>query len=430
VTERIDTRSRSRRWATRLVVASLVCQLFSGNTDQLGLPVPPDRVLLLAAIAVLVLGDAAQGLRRLRWRTVHTLLVLTIVWAVESALGAGTLQTAYGFWALLDRLVIPTILFVLAPVLFSDPHDRRLLSRTLVLVGLYLGVTAVFEVLGPTALVFPRYIMNPDVGILFGRARGPFAGAEPDGMVMAACLFVAAHLVPRSRAGWRIASALCVLACSVGILLTLTRSVWIGTLVGLAVVVVLLPRRRQLLLTIAVAGAALFVLVVSVPGLSTTLDDRLSTQRSVYDRQNTDAAALRVIAEHPLDGIGWMTFIDQSGDWVRQADTYPVTNTHIEIHNVVLSRAAELGLPGALLWVSAVMAGPGLAAVNRPRDADLRGWRLVFVGYASVWGTCIMLSPVPYPMVNNLLWLLAGMVLRDRLTRRSAPLRPVPVLAR
>jgi hypothetical protein len=65
--------------------------------------------------------------------------------------------------------------------------------------------------------------------------------------------------------------------------------------------------------------------------------------------------------------------------------------------------------------VGAVLAGPGLAARRRLRaagadGADLPGWRLVLIGSGAVWATCVMLSPVPYSLPNNLFWLLAGLV--------------------
>jgi putative inorganic carbon (hco3(-)) transporter len=201
-----------------------------------------------------------------------------------------------------------------------------------------------------------------------------------------------------------------------GVVLTLTRSVWVGAALGVLVLMVVVPPlRRRLVALIAAATAAGGVLLLTVPGLATTLMDRLTTARSIFDRQNTNAAALRAVAAHPVDGIGWTQFLGQGTDWVRQADDYPITNVDIEVHNVVLSRAAELGLVGAALWVACVLAGPVLAMTRRPGDLDLQGWRPVVIGYACVWGVCAMLSPLPYVLPNNLLWLLAGMVLRDHL---------------
>jgi O-antigen ligase len=406
---------------TGLVLASLVASLVSGNAARAGLPVPLDRVFLLAALGLMVLDRSHPERTRLRWRTVHAAMLSMLLWTAWSALSHGTLQSSYGFFALVDRLAVPFLLFALAPVVFATETDRRRLRQTLVVLGLYLGLTAVFELSGMTALVFPRYIMDPHAGILFGRARGPLVEAEADGMLLAACFFAAALSTVRTRGVWRVLSAASAALSALGVLLTLTRSVWIGTSLGVLVLVLVVPAlRRRVHLFAAAAVAGFGALLMLVPSLAPTLIQRLTTERSVYDRQNTNAAALRVIAAHPLDGIGWMRFLGQSIDWVRQADGYPVTNVDIEVHNVVLSRAAELGLVGAALWVWCVLAGPGLALLRRPPGADLQDWRLVGVGYACVWAVCIMVSPVPYVLPNNLLWLFAGMLMPDYLTRRTA----------
>ena len=62
-------------------------------------------------------------------------------------------------------------MFAVAPIAFSRSEDRLLLMRTLALLGIYLGVTAFLEVIGPQSLVWPRYIMDPSVGAQFGRAE-------------------------------------------------------------------------------------------------------------------------------------------------------------------------------------------------------------------------------------------------------------------
>lgn len=412
---------RTRQWVTWLTVASLAAELLSGNSYRVGLPVPPDRLLLGAALGLLLLGGGARELARLRWRAVHTAMVATVVWVLWSALAHGSLLTSYGFYAFVDRILMPSVLFTLAPILFERPEDRRLLIRTFVLLGLYLGATAVFEVLGPASLVLPRYIMDPTAGILFGRARGPFVDAEADGMVLALCLFASLLSASQSRGRWRAASATAAVLSAIGVVLSLTRSVWIGTALGVLAVVVMIPSlRRRIALLVGGAAAALGALLLAVPGLLPTVMARVTTQRSVYDRQNTNAAALRAIAAHPVDGVGWVQFLGQATDWVRQADGYPVTNVDIEIHNVVLSRAAELGLVGAALWVACVLAGPALALIRVPVNRDLADWRPVFAGYACVWIVCIMLSPVPYALPNNLLWLLGGILLRDHLVARAS----------
>lgn len=401
--------------------------MLSGYSGLVGLPFPPDRLFFAAGSLLLLLDGQLQASGRLRWRWVHGFMIATVAWAAWSASVHGTLQTSYGAFALLDRLVIPFAFLVLGPILFAEERDRIRLLKALIALGAYLGLTAIFEIAGLDSLVFPRYILDPEVGIHFGRARGPFAGAEANGMALAASFFASALAVSRLRGAWRVA-AVCVVALSgVGILLTLTRSVWLGTIAGILVVSVMTPSLRRWLPLIVGGGvAAVAGLLFAVPELTDVLVERLTTERSVYDRQNTNAAALRMLAEHPIDGVGWVRFVDLSADWVRQADLYPVTNIAIEVHNVVLARAAELGLVGAFLWCAAVLAGPAMA-VRRGAGADreLAPWRMVFIGYGCVWLICIMVSPVPYPLPNYLAWLLAGISLRDYLLRRPSSDEPL-----
>jgi putative inorganic carbon (hco3(-)) transporter len=416
----------ARRWAARLVVVGLGFAVLAGESYRLGLPIAPDRVLLPAGIALFLMSGGLRDGGRPVWRTVHTLMLAMVLWTVWSALGHGTLTTDLGFFALLDRIVIPFALFVVAPLLFRDTASRQFLAKMLVVLGIYLGLTAVFEMFGPEALVFPQYILDPTAGLLPDRARGPGVSPENNGMVLAAALFVAATVGLRQfRGAWRWAAAVAVPLSATGVVLCLTRSVWLGTLLGAVAVIWLSPalRRRWPAIVggvVAVGGG----LLLAVPAFAETLTERLTTERSVFDRQNTNDAALSMIGQHPVDGVGWLRFVELNVDWVRQADTYPVTNVAIEVHNVVLSRAAELGLIGAALWVGAILAGPGLALISGPRDPELADWRLVLVGYACVWGTAIMVSPVPYPLPNDLLWLLAGMLLRKHLVERPLPAAP------
>jgi putative inorganic carbon (hco3(-)) transporter len=203
--------------------------------------------------------------------------------------------------------------------------------------------------------------------------------------------------------------------------LTLTRSVWLGTLVGLVAAAVVTPSLRRRLPVLLAGGAALVgAVLMAVPSLAQLVVERLTTERSVFDRANTNAAALRMIADKPIDGVGWMRFESLSADWVRQSDNYPVTQVAIEVHNVVLSRAAELGVVGAALWVACILAGPVRAVLHQPRASDLTDWRLVLIAFGSLWAVTIMVSPVPYQLPNNLLWLIAGMVLTDYLVGSEA----------
>src|SRR5207253_1883209 len=99
-----------------------------------------------AAAAAAALGVAAG----------HTLAAA--LFAIASAATAGTLFTKAGAFPLLDRFgLLPFAAFAVAPVVFRTARQRQILLVALVVLGAYLGATAVFELAGPKSLVYPRY---------------------------------------------------------------------------------------------------------------------------------------------------------------------------------------------------------------------------------------------------------------------------------
>jgi len=411
---------------------SLLLSIFSGHSGDLGLPIGPDRMLFGLGCLLLLLDPVAwHASGRLRWRGVHTVMVAMLALAAWSGAAHSTLLSSLGFFAFLDRLLVPFLLFCLAPVVYATPQRRDLLLKCLTLLGLYLGVTAILEQVGPTSLVWPRYVVDQAVGINWGRARGPFVASEAMGMALAQCGFAAAVLAARHRGAWR-ALAVVVLPLSVcGVFLCLTRSVWVGFTLGVVLACLASPQlRRWLPLVLAGGAVALGVLVAAVPSLQQVASERAGTTRSVDDRSNTNEAALRVVSEHPLAGVGWLRFIDVGSDYVRQADDYPVTNVTIEVHNVVLSRAAELGLPGAALWVGCILLGPASAALRRRgRDEDAGQWKLLAIAGTTMWLFPEMLSPNPYPFPNFVVWTMAGIALRTHLLRPAGETPGAPLTA-
>ena len=178
----------SRVDVTVLLVAALALELFSGNWGLMGLPGPLDRVAMAVALGALVLkGTRNVGARRLVLRPLHLALLSALAWCVASGLIAGTITHSLGFYAFLDRFgFFPFLLFCLAPIFFGTPRQRNILLVGLVGMGLYLGYTGCMEGLHIWKLVFPHYIANPNVGIQWGRARGPFLESTGDGF----CTFV------------------------------------------------------------------------------------------------------------------------------------------------------------------------------------------------------------------------------------------------
>lgn len=391
---------------------ALVFNIFAGQTDKVGLPLPPDRLLFPTAI---VLAALDPWLRRTPWRGVYTLMSLFVVLAVFSALFADTLLRRDATYALLDRVFMPFLLFIFAPLFLATAAQRLLLVRALMLVGAYLTVVSIAQTAGVDALVFPSYIASASVaeaeaGAQTFRAGGPFLSGEANGMALAMCGSLSFLAAAIDRGWWRTLGIVVGAACLAASILSMTRSVWLG--VALAAVVTLVLERRLWRRLPEIVGAVTAVLLVGVallPGVLDGLTERGGTARSLFDRANTNAAALRAIADHPIWGVGWGVFAQDGASWVRQADTYPLTSVDIEIHNVVLSRAAELGLPAAALYVACLLAGPGAALLSRrPGPGSSDPWHTAVLAVAAVWCVPAMTSPNPYTFPAFVAFTLSG----------------------
>jgi O-antigen ligase len=397
--------------ATWLLSFAIAAEIFSGNWGVFGVPAALDRVFLVLGLAALVLGGVrAVSDRVLRLRPLHIVLLVAATFATASSIAAHTFEVSSARFALLDRFgIVPFLMFCLAPLVFGRPRQRRFLLGVLIAVGAYIGIVNFFEGVGLKALEFPSYIANPNVGLHFGRARGPFVEAVADGLSLYMCAVAAAIGLFVWRQRWiRFVCGAVIVLGALGILFTLTRAVWIGAVAGTLAAMVVVPRARRYILPVAVVGViGVIAALALIPGLSAKADDRINAKSPVWDRYNTNNAAIRMVEARPIFGFGWQTFVDKGPDYLRQSDTYPLTGAGLEVHNVFLSHLAELGLVGTALWCVALFGAVGGAIVRRG-PPELYPWRIgllaVFICFLIVGN----LGPLSYPFPNLLLWTWAG----------------------
>jgi putative inorganic carbon (HCO3(-)) transporter len=411
----------------------IVLSIFSGVWKYLhltGLPIKPDRLLI--AVGLVLLAFRAPGARdrsELRVHVVHVLMIIAATYAVISAFLANTLFHSDGLFGLLDRFgLVPYLIFVFAPVAFETERDRDILLLGLTVCGAYLGLTALFETAHVSALVVPNVISNPNIGIHIGRARGPFLEAVANGLAMYGCGCVAAAAAVRWK-GWGRAFAIAVtILCTLGVLFTVTRAVWIGAAAGTLVVLISFGMARWLVPALLIGGLAVGGAFLAIPSLSSQASQRASDQLPIWDRDNINAAAIRMVEAKPLLGWGWDNFVADSPPFFRQAGTYPVTGLGKVVHNVVLSNAVELGLVGTGLWLLVLVVGLGGAIVSRGPPI-LKPWRMIATAYAVCFFVVAMLGPLPYTMPNLLLWTFAGVALAGWRSVSSSPAVPSLPLA-
>jgi O-antigen ligase len=410
-----------------MITGGLVLSCFNSNWDAFGLPrfVAPDRLLLLAGLLALLLrAPPARGRPPLRLEAVHVILIAALVWAVGSALAAGTIGRTETAFELTDRFAVPFAVFAAAPFAFRTRRHRQTFLAVVVVFGAYLGLTAVFEIVGPRALVFPRFILSETTGYHVTRARGPFLEADVNGTGLFTCLalaLVAAATWRRRFSRW--AALAVAFVCAIGLLFTLTRSVWLGAVGATAVTMLSAPELRRWALPVsALTAVAVAGLLALLPGFAQRASERRAAQASLWERANVNAAALAMAEQRPLLGYGLGRFADRNGDWFPLLDDIPqVGQRRLGIHNVFLALTTELGLIGATLFTLGMATAVG-RALRRRGPPELRPWRRALLAIALFWFVVANFAPFGQVFPSMIVWLVAGIVLGcdDRATQPEA----------
>jgi putative inorganic carbon (hco3(-)) transporter len=414
-----------RASATWMIASGLCFTVFAGHWDQLGLPIGLDRLLIAAGLFSLLLGvERRNRVLAVRFRSEHAVMLVLSAYATISALIAGTLfSEADGAFALLDRLsVTGFILFTVSPLVFHDRRSRNALLVCLVVLGAFLGYNGIVEGFGAKQLAFPRYIDNPDIGIHYERARGPILESAGFGLALFQCA-VAAVVAERTwTKHWaRLAAGLVAFSCLLGTLFTLTRAVWIGVGVGLlAVMIANRDWRRRLLPAVSVAVVVLIGILTFSSGIESQVEERSGNAGPIWDRINLVDASIRAVEEQPLFGIGWRRFRFDGAEYLRQLPDIPQQGAGLDVHNAVLSHAAELGMVGATLWLAVVAMTIGRAVVTRPRP-ELADWHAGLIAMAGQWAVVAMSTPFSYTFSFAIIWAWSGVVLGSRITRPRQP---------
>lgn len=396
------------------LTAGLLLSVFSGNWEALGIPLGLDRLLLLPGIAAVFLQQLRhdEDAPRPRVLPVHWLLAAFTLYAIGSAIFAGTLLEREPLFALLDKLgIVPFLLFVVASVAFASRRQRDVLLTGLVLLGAYLGLTALFETLEVRTLVFPAYINDPSLGIHVERARGPFLEAAANGLALYACGVAAAIGFATWRSPWARRSAAAVaLLCGLGLIFTLTRQVWLGATLATVVTFLVVPDLRRFLLpSVLAAGLLVGGSFVAVAGLQEQSSERTGSSRPVWDRLNSNRAALEMVRVEPLLGAGWYRFGPESPDFYQLADGFPLTEVD-RPHSVFVATAAELGLVGLMLLLAVLWLGIG-RQIRQRGPPELRPWRIGLLAITINWLVIANFTPLGYAFANYLPWVLAGVVM-------------------
>jgi len=231
------------------------------------------------------------------------------------------------------------LLFAIVPIAYDLAARER--ATTVVTVVLTVGaLSASAGIVQYTLLHYDSLGRRPDGALSHYMT---YAGT----LMLVICAATARLILSRRDRGW---AAMVLPALVAALVLTFTRSAWVGALAGLAVIFVLRDFRLAALLPVIVA--TVFALAPD------RITDRMVSMFDLRDPSNRDRLAMMrsgvaIIKDHPLTGVG-PNMIPRVYAQYRDGDAVNESNPHL--HNVALQIAAERGLPALALWIWFVVA--------------------------------------------------------------------------
>jgi O-antigen ligase len=143
----------------------------------------------------------------------------------------------------------------------------------------------------------------------------------------------------------RIWAALVMPALAVAVVVTFTRSAWIGASIAAALLLSL--KDYRLLALLPIAGVVFFLL--APPAVTARFDSMFNmSDPTNRDRVAMLSAGRDMVRAHPLTGVG-PQMVEQVYPEYRDANAVEVVVPHL--HNVPLQLAAERGLPALAAWL-------------------------------------------------------------------------------
>lgn len=328
--------------------------LFSRTIGKVVFPMFPDidlyRVIWIFLFLVFFAQTSIKGRKLLPVTKTEILMVLFCVVCLASMARAGTIFKAgegLTIRTFLNGYAIPFSIFFLSKNIVEDEDKIKKLFQVLLVVGIYITLTGIFEHFNLTGLVFPRYIMDPNIGIHWGRARGPFVMASVNGAVLGMVFLTSIYLVINMRkGGMRIFYIIFVALMPITIFFTYTRSCWLGFILSLLIVPFFYPRLRKVFLL-----GIFIICIIAIFNWSNVMSENrtvggVTSVNQVYSRINLYGASLRMFLERPIFGFGFETFRELSHDYFYEIKGIPLQSRSLSRHDTLVGILVELGLIG------------------------------------------------------------------------------------
>ncbi len=399
-------------------------------TGFFNLTVP--RIIFLIALGAYGLFFILHR-RRLHFdRALYWWMLALLVYVAFSASTTGWIARTEGvetapYYRFLGSLLLPFIMFYL---LCNSCSNEKQIRRALVLISiygwyaLYIGYLQYAAINGAEwarSFIWPSYINDPEFGIHYDRARGVFAGATPQAVLMVSLFYIDLYLIRKMKGLYRGFLILQAILVPPAVFFTMLRSAYLAFLIC-GLLWLLLAGNKQYRWMKA-AGLLLLVgifVYASWERLSST--DRATggvAQRGpVRSRFILVQQTWNIMAETPMMGVGFGHFVDKQMSMPRDPGQLASEPTGVLVqHNLFLNMLAETGLIGFalivivffLLWRQSYQLYkkiPPDAHGDVSREFVVLFW-LILVNYLT---DAMFRDPLWDVFSNAMLWSLAGLI--------------------
>lgn len=310
-------------------------------------------VLVVLMVMMLMLGRIRLNLAGSVGVSVFCLALYFVLSAAIS--GFETHSPVKVHYRLIGGYLFPFTIFLLVLNGVQKEVQIRRIAGFFLLISIYLTFTGWMERFEIWALVIPKFIADPTVGIHFGRVRGPFVQSAAMGLSLTFCYFSNLVLARQTSAITRwLIYGLNVLMLPI-IFWTKTRSVWLGFLLSLLVWFAYSKKRtiRVVWVAFLIAGAS-FVAMANLEGFLS--EDRekggVTDVEPILVRLGLAQITWNMFEVRPVLGVGFGHFRDYAPQFAGDPSSpyYAFATTAME-HNNLLSILAETGLVGLVLYL-------------------------------------------------------------------------------
>ena len=373
-------------------------------------------------IWLIFLLEVGLGKRRLLPRTRPEPAMLVLVLAIIASM---IIYRVPRTRLLLNGFAIPYALYLLCKNIYVTKKDLRMLLHFFAVpLSFYFPLNMIFERFGPRQLVFPRYILNPNIqygSTFFGeRPVGPFLQPVATGFAIVCIFLLSLYALSRLRGFLpKLATAFILLVTPIGIFVTYTRSVYLGFLVPLIILAIYGKKLRKYAVVMIVGG----LLIVMGNLDKVTSENReaggLATRHTAIGRLVLLQTTMKMFADHPFTGVGFDQYEANRLPYVRQVRTTILgarqawQGKSVKQHNQLLLVLSELGLMGFVPLCLVYYFVIRMLWRARKVKSDMYDYEFVVV----VWGilgaylaNAMFINPTFFEFLNAMPMVFAGIV--------------------